>query len=244
MTQSNSQVYLIMEIIIQDTWSEPDDEELIEYVRNNFILHTKTQEQILVLTCENIYKYKCIFADTKIIQKILQDKYDVPICYPDCFTTIYGRKISLMMSDDLTNISKPIFVKPYTNDKDFESKIIKKDSDLESIKLKTKVFVSEICNFVNEYRIFIADKKIFAIVNSGIYFMDKSRPMDIPQDFINKIIELNIYDYIVVDIGFDTKTNKWLIVEVNPPISLDSYGLEIGKYVEFCIGFFNWIKNK
>ena len=56
--------------------------------------------------------------------------------------------------------------------------------------------------------------------------------------FITKLIELTNENFRCIDIGF---TNKWIIVEINHPYSLDDYEIPIENYMEFCINSFKKI---
>ena len=231
-----------MKIIVQDTWKEEDDLELLEYVKKNHELIILSEEDLLKIT--NINDYGCIFCDTAILQKIFKNIYNVFQCYPECFEKLYNRTIQTINSNELYNLQKPFFVKPYSNDKTFEALIINTDDEIESIDKNITVYTSSMSNFINEYRIFVSNCKIYSIVDSGDFIMDNSVSMSIPKEFIDSVVELNIYDFCVIDIAFDKLINKWSVVEVNPPFSLSSYDLEIGKYFQFCADAYSYIINR
>lgn len=231
-----------MKIIIQDTWKEEDDLELLEYVKKNHELIILSKEDLLKIT--NINDYGCIFCDTAILQQIFFNIYNIFQCYPECFEKLYNRTIQTINSNELYNLQKPFFVKPYSNDKTFEALIINTDDEIESIDKNITVYTSSMSNFINEYRIFISNCKIYSIVDSGDFIMDNPVSMSIPTEFIDSIVELNIYDFCVIDIGYDKLINKWSVVEVNPPFSLSSYDLEIGKYFQFCVDAYSYIINR
>ena len=174
-----------MKIIIQDTWNEEDDLELLEYVKNNHELIILSEEQLLKIT--NVNDYDCIFCDSIIFQQIFKNIYNVYQCYPDCFEKLYNRNIQIINSNELTNLQKPFFVKPYSNDKTFDALIINTD-EIKSIEKNIKVYISPISNFINEYRIFVSNKEIYSIVYSGNFIMDNPVSMIITENFIDEII--------------------------------------------------------
>ena len=231
-----------MKIVIQDTWTEEDDLELLEYVEKNHELVTLSEEELLKIT--DVNEYGCIFCDSVILQQILKNIYTVNQCYPECFAKLYNRNIKVMNSNELYGLTKPFFVKPYSNDKTVDSSIINTNSDIDYIEKNIKVYTSSICNFINEYRIFVSNKEVYSIVDSSSFIMDNPVFMDCPKDFIEEIVTLNIYDFCVIDIGFDKLIKKWSVVEVNPPFSLSSYDLDIRKYFEYCVNAYSYITNK
>lgn len=53
---------------------------------------------------------------------------------------------------------------------------------------------------------------------------------------IQKLIDLTGDSYRCIDIGLVMKpTYKWMIVEINPPFSLDDHQIPLNNYMEFCI---------
>lgn len=227
-------------IIVQDTWKEDNDIELLEYINMNHELIILSEDELLEI--DNVDNYKCIFCDSDIFQQIFINIYKVYQCYPECFSKLYNRNIQVINSNELNRLQKPFFVKPYSNDKLFDGLIVNTEDEIESIAKNIKVYISSVSNFVNEYRIFIFNKKIYSIVDSSNFILHYSVSMPIPQDFINEITKVNIYDFCVIDIGYDKLIEKWSIVEVNPPFSLASYNLDISKYFEFCVNAYLYIK--
>lgn len=98
-----------------------------------------------------------------------------------------------------------------------------------------QLYVCDIVEFVNEFRLFIENKKLAGIVESTNFIVsyDKAKSIDPPQNFINELLKINPYDFCVIDIGM-MSNDKWAIVEIIPPFSLSSYNWEIGKYFDYC----------
>ena len=87
--------------VIQDTWDEEDDVELLDFVSNNKIT-TKylSDSEILNIRLSDI---NVLFCDTHIIQKMINPKY-IPNCYPDIFNSLYNRNIQKIQFKDLYDI--------------------------------------------------------------------------------------------------------------------------------------------
>jgi hypothetical protein len=240
-------------VIIQNTWSGDDDKDLLDYVKiKNMKVKFLSKEEILQLSVEEI---EVLFADTTIMQQIIKKKFTN--CYPTQFNELYLRNIEIMKVKDLKNLNKKCFVKPYNNDKSFESHIIRSENDvkflLDDIKKNNiledeNVFVCQLVNFVNEYRLFIANNKVCGIVNSTdvLIHKDKAKHFDPPSDFIDKILSINPYPFCVIDVGsIDKKTEyQWTIVEVNPPFALTSYDWNIENYFNYCKDAWNYFINE
>lgn len=226
-----------MKIVIQDTWNEPEDEELIEYCKKKYNTIILDEKSILKL---NFKLYDCIFADTTIIQT----QFKSPPTYPDCFKSFYKRKIEKQSIDTFLNSTDKKFIKPVNNDKLFDSFICnpKNEYDIQYLnknKKSNEIYVCEIVNFVNEYRLFILNNKLYGIQESSLYIL----PYNVIQskepsiEFINDILKHNIYPNCIIDVGM-LLNNEFCIVEVNPPFSLSSYDFPIEKYTDYCIKAF------
>ena len=235
-------------IVIQDTWTEEDDQELLEYCKKyNTIILSKTD--ILKLNVNNI---KVLFCATKIIQKLLTG-YIIPDTYEKCFFEFYKRNIELKTLNDCYNIKMPFFVKPSANDKSFNAMIINSKSDLKYLNsfmsLDNILYTSDIVKLKNEYRLFIGDKKLYGIANSSEYVTDfldletnytKYFNIAPPTEFINEILASNTTGFCIVDIGL-TNNGDWIVVEVNPPFSISSYDFPIDKYFNYCCDAWQYI---
>lgn len=109
------------------------------------------------------------------------------------------------------------------------------------------LYISDIVEFINEFRLFIGKNKIYGIVESTDILINSEKSVSIkpPEDFLNKVLQNNTFDFCVIDIGiidFDG-IYKWSIVEVNPPFALSSYDWPIENYYNYCKDAFNYIKN-
>jgi len=233
--------------IIQTSWQTDDDGlAVLNYFKNNKIaFQILTKDSILKLKPRKI---KSIFADTDVIQTLLSEylkiKKTIPT-YPKCFESLYKREIKALPWKDCSKLKLPYFVKPYTNDKLFEAVVIKNKWDYmyvdDHLQTNTLVYYSPVVKFLNEFRVFIGNNKIYAVVESTKFVLNNndiskevsSKP---PKEFLNQILTQNNLGYCVVDIALkEVAQNKpeWCVVEVNPPYAISGYGLEIETYIQY-----------
>ena len=147
--------------------------------------------------------------------------------------------------------NKPYFVKPVINNKRFTGFVINNDNDNYSIyrlacydtgndmESSMDIYVCDPVNFVNEYRLFIGNNKIYGITESSKYLLDSIKIKSVmpEESFIKEILgRLEKYEpniFCVIDIGM-LDNGQWVIVEANPPFSLNNYDFPIDKYYEYC----------
>ena len=140
-----------MTIIIQDTWNEEDDQELLDYLKKSTSAYKAlNRESILAL---NPLAIEVLFASTGIVQTILPNA-EVPNTYPDCFNSLYHRNIRKIKLCECVNLTFPFFVKPYDNDKSFMAIVVRDKNDLTYLMSQSAehVYVSNVVEFVNEYK--------------------------------------------------------------------------------------------
>lgn len=230
-----------MKIVIQDTWREFEDLELIAYCRKNHELCIKSETDIQVED-----QHDCIFADTSVIQE--KYGFEPPATYPDCFSTLYHRDIRKIKASDFLALEKPMFVKPASNNKTFDGLVLnpKNKYDVAYLQKKTDsyIFACEVVDFVNEYRLFVLENEIHGIVESSFFVLphDKVRSKQPPQNFLNEIMKNNKIATCVIDVGMKSD-GEFCVVEVNPPFALSSYEYPIDLYFDYCVKAFSSICN-
>ena len=245
-----------MIFILEDTWtyetnynaiisnSEADD--IINYAKINNI-------ECKILSVRELYEYdsndflKCIFfCNTDIVQYHLFkiNRMDlVPNTYDIRFAELFNRHIETMSLAEFDKKYKGIkkFIKPYDNNKDFDGRLISNILDFESYgipipDLDKQIYCADPIIFLSEVRLLIGNNQLYGhghICKNRIdNYLDNKQ-------FIQQIINLSNGDYLCVDIGFvfDDKLNKfhWIIIEINPPFSLDDYDIRFDDYIRFCI---------
>lgn len=224
--------------IIQDTWNETDDQDLLSFLSNPVRLSA-----LEILKITDFSTIKVIFADTTIMFSLLKQTFDN---YPIELNKFYHRNINVYDLPETKSIPYPYFAKPFSNDKSFEAHIIRNDKDYDYFisEASGQVYVSELVEFVNEYRLFIGDNKIVGCVESSDFLIDPRiiKRCFPPSDFLNDILRFNPYNYCIIDVGMFNDT--WSIVEVNPPYSITSYGLDIELYYAYCRDAFTYLKSQ
>ena len=179
----------------------------------------------------------------------------VPDCYPLEFETLYNRHIRKIKLENLNEIQKPYFVKPFENNKSFDArKIYNNDNheyllqDLVELNFTQEdfLYVCDIVEFINEFRLFIGNQKIYGIIESTDILINSKKSVSIkpPQEFLDKVLQLNTFDFCVIDVGIINfnGSHVWSIVEVNPPFALSSYEWPIEDYYKYCKDAFNYLK--
>ena len=238
--------------VIQDTWNEEDDIELLNYVADKN-LKTKFLSENEILNT-NISDIDVLFCDTDIIQKKIKSEL-VPDCYPLQFEALYNRDIQKIKLKNLNYIQKPYFIKPYENNKSFDARRIYNNDnqeyllqDLSELNFKENdyLYVCAVVEFINEFRLFIGNGKIYGIVDSTDILINSKKYVSIkpPQDFLDKVLQLNTFNFCVIDVGIInfSGSHVWSIVEVNPPFALSSYDWPIDSYYKYCKDAFNFLK--
>ena len=238
-------------IVIQDTWNEEDDVDLLDYVSNKN-LKTKYLSEDEILNTD-ISSMNVLFCDTDIIQKKIKSKF-IPTCYPNEFSSLYNRNIKKIKFKELESIKKPFFIKPFQNDKSFDARKIYNNNYNYLVQDLTELnfidddyfYVCDIVEFINEYRLFIGNSKIYGIVESTDILIDSKKAVYInpPKEFLDKILELNTFNFCVIDVGIINLNGEhvWSIVEVNPPFSISSYDWNIDSYFNYCKDAFQYLK--
>ena len=237
--------------VIQDTWNEDEDIDLLDYISNKK-LNAKYLSENEILNTDNSF-INVLFCDTDIIQKKIEPIF-VPNCYPCEFNSLYNRNIKKIKFKELDAVQKPFFIKPFENDKSFDARKVYDNNynyliqDLKELNFLDDdyFYVCDIVEFINEYRLFIGNSKIYGIAESTDILINSKKAVSInpPKEFLDKILELNTFNFCVIDVGIINLNGKhiWSIVEVNPPFALSSYDWDIDSYFNYCKDAFHYLK--
>lgn len=228
-------------VVIQNSWTEEDDIELIEYIQSAYPSQYKVMNEMEILS-SSPDEMIGLFCDTDVVQRLLQTRYKAPDTYSKSFETLYNRKISKLSFAACYDHPKPFFIKPYDNNKAFYARIIERVSQLDSLKEELNdddyVYVCDVVKFMNEYRVFMGPDKVYGVVNSSKFVLPSNDApeyhIEPPSEFIHGLIEQNKEGYCVVDVGM-LQNGTWAVVEVNPPFALSSYDWPISEYVTYCL---------
>lgn len=153
-----------------------------------------------------------------------------PMTYPDCFLKgdtewWFGRRIQeVTLKHALENIPRPFFIKPKTL-KQFAATVIDKQeihSFASSIDPEEIVYVSDIVDFISEWRVYVLDGKAVGCCNYNGDFL--KYPGQLTIGLAIKEYK-NAPRFYSLDVGILATTNRTHIVECNGPYSLGNYGL-------------------
>lgn len=155
--------------------------------------------------------------------------------YPEQLKKYLGRSIELTTFGEL-DMNFPYFVKPATDVKLFTGDVVDKPTHLEYLekfdncKSDTKLYKSELVEFVTEYRVSVSQGKIYGMKHykgDWMKFIDPLVIDNMIKDFTDCPSAFSL------DVGL-TDDGRTLLVEVNDYWALGSYGLEGKDYALLC----------
>ena len=221
-------------ILIEDTWNiDGEANDIIKWCTDHqYDYRIMTQDELRSIS-DLEFKNSIYFCHTDIVR---EHNIPFPDTYEDKYKSFMKRKINTMRFDefDFDNIPFPIFIKPIGNDKSFDGTIVSNEDQyatdviLNTYPKPVYIYTSEVIKFVSEYRLLIGNKKLYG---RGRMI---GKVMKLDNSFINELIEITD-TYRCIDIGYSNEMNTWMVVEINPPFSLDDYEIDIDSYMNFCI---------
>ncbi len=245
-----------MLFLLENTWTiDGEADDIIDFCKkNNYECKILNVQQLYELNSiyflNNVY-----FCNTDIVQYHLEQinkKYLVPNTYDIRFNKFYNRIIETLTLNEFASKYNSIekFIKPYDNNKDFDGRVICNINDFESYGVKIpnlnqKIYCCDPIKIISEVRLLIGNNKLY-----GHGHICKNRISNYIEDkiFIEELIKASNYDYLCIDIGyvFDEKNKvfKWIVIEINPPFSLDDHEINFQDYMYFCIDACNYLNKK
>lgn len=235
-------------ILLEDTWTlDGEADDIIQFSIDNKIEYKILSVDELINLNSKYFLKNSYFCNTDIVQLHLENlnkSYLVPDTYDDKFKTFYDREIEKMTISEFINKYNGItrFIKPVKNNKEFDGRVIDKITDFELYGVKiptesTEIYCCQPIIFLSEVRLLIGNGKLYG--HGHICKNEIENYINEIQTFVNDIIKASDNNYYCIDIGyiFDKKTKlfKWIIIEINPPFSLDDHKIPIDDYMNFCI---------
>jgi len=245
-------------VILEDTW-EADD------VKNWCASKNISCEELSVDTLEAIdavaFVNSTYMCNTKLVQEKLQEarlQHKVPSTYPVQLRPLLHRNVEEKLLGDISSSNLPSFIKPVSNDKCFDGRVIEDQDSLsrlmeEARDIHCPVWTSDKVSFLVEYRLFIGCGNVYGC--GRIQGCSDAVP---PASFVNELLACCGSDvYWAVDVGLMTRVHDdsyhsdagkreapscWAVVEVNPPFSLDDHGLDIDSYCQYCQDACEWMR--
>jgi len=230
-------------IFVESINGSPHDFDLfaISAIKELKIPHSIITQKDIYRRRLNISKRTPVFGCVKtVISAIKQAKGDYSFnTYPqvaDQFLNRVVRKTSLSKSILMVESGMQVFCKPFDKTKAFTGRVMRCDDDLYEVKhlsKNTPVWVAPPVHIASEWRLFLLDGTILGLRHyDGI----TNKP---DKEFVDQIVESFAGSNLktcAVDIGIIE--GGWFVIEVNPPYSVDPYGLDPKKYVELlCCGW-------
>lgn len=223
----------MISVLLEDSWDAGD---IVQYCQQHRMgCRVMSPADLLALhTAEFI---KCVpFCSTDIVRHHLIASgrgMVVPDTYEDVYKLHFHRDIALIPFSDVKPGS---FVKPAANDKSFDGQVFYNNESFlgPAPDAQTLVYNCEAMKVISEYRLLIGGRRLY-----GKGFVSGVRMDDglLPSSMIGDLVALTT-SFRCVDIGFvklATGTLRWVVVEVNPPFSLDDHTISLNDYMAFCI---------
>jgi len=217
-------------VLLEDSW-EADD--IVRYCQQHQMdCRVMSPADLLALDTTEFMKH-VPFCSTDIVRHHLTASgRRVPDTYEDVYAAHFHRAINTIPFGDVKPGS---FVKPTTNDKSFDGQVFY-DSDCFLGPLpsaQTLVYNCEAMKIISEYRLLIGERRLY-----GKGFVSGARMDDLlPSGMIGELVALTA-SFRCVDIGFvklAAGTLRWVVIEINPPFSLDDHAIPLDDYMKFCI---------
>ena len=234
-----------MRFLIEEEW-EADD--IISYCQSNhYEYKVLSQDEIAQLPHEEFMTY-IPFCNTLSVQKNLRAvglERLIPDTYCERFDKLYHRTITKIHSNDLSSIPFPYFVKSAGNNKVIDGTVINDENDVSDMWTTNDVtasddldlYVCDIVKFASEYRLLVGNNTVY-----GCGFQKENSNTNIPSYFIDEILTMSEGGFYCIDVGHITDGDRWAIVEINPPFSLDDCGIALNDYMQYAIDF--WVHTK
>lgn len=214
-----------MNILIDKSWVEEGDaDDIIEYYKNDNVV-IMDGSLIKQMTREEFITY-IFFVPTTIVYTFFNNCIDT---YDDRFSKFFNRDIKKMNIKDINTF--PIFLKPIGNIKQFDGTVFnyKYQVDLCIPKNQTFVYTSNVVKITNTIRLLIGNKKLYGYSKEYPYSTCIDNIID--WNFINDIKSIT-NEFMAIDIGLINE--KWSVIEINPPYSIDSWEISLPDYFLFC----------
>lgn len=226
-------------ILLEDSWHAQD---IVDYCSRNAIRCDVMSADALRKMNSTEFLQCAYFCNTATVQHHLRavGREDlVPDTYEHAYSQFYNRSFSKSMFKDVDLSSGPKFVKPAENSKLFDGKVVQSLSDFDERPPEDCIVYSTTpVQFAAEYRLLIGNGKLYGCGHVRGARVDK----DGLSEMANKIIATTAgANFRCVDVGLLADIKKLIVVEINPPFSLEDYAIPLSAYMSFCIDACAWL---
>ena len=236
-------------IYLEDSWFEDADDIILYAKKNNYILIKKTYQELLDFNSLTFFDNLCL-CNTEIIQhhlKKLGKTNIIPDTYESNYEQFFCRNIEKMPFGEFKNkyLGATKFIKPSGNNKSFDGRLVKDLSDFTDFCIDIpdddlEIYVIDPIKIISEVRLLIGNNKLY-----GHGFISSQNDISyLTSNIIKNLIVFTGEKFRCIDIGLVeiNNTKKWIVIEVNPPFSLNNYDIDLDNYFNFCIDSFIYIK--
>lgn len=230
-------------VLLEDSWQAQD---IVDYCAQNAIRCDVVSANVLKQMKARDFLKQTYFCSTEIVQQHLQTvghEDFVPDTYEKAYDQFFCRPILRSTLKEVDFTGGPRFVKPVGNCKEFEGTVIASLSDfIVCPSLFCDVYNTAPIYFVSEYRLLIGNGRLYGLghmCKALVEQMDACAADGLDQ-IAQELVIATGNGFRCIDVGLAEKTMsassaKWIVVEINPPFSLDDYGIPLPQYMSFCI---------
>jgi hypothetical protein len=221
-------------------------------------IQIKTSDELINMPSRQILN-GIIFAETSIIQTHIKAEFPpekakliIPNTYERDFTPFFKREINIITLDTLRDKylanDESRFIKPLGNNKLFDGQVIDDFADLDKLLSNvselsptTRVYSSPVIDIQGEIRLLIGAGRLYG--RGQISIADPPNQDYLAHGgFLERLIRTSAGRFLCVDIGWVPELGSWIVVEINPPFSLEDYDIPLVDYLEFTEDVFQWIR--
>ena len=249
-------------VLLEDTW-EADD------IKDECSRVSITCRELSVGDIEEVnaieFSKSTFMCNTELTQRKLREAgllNKVPSTYPNSLQNLLKRSVKQRILKTISVSDLPIFIKPVSNDKSFDGRVVQDMPGLASLREEAGdgeclVWVAEKVCFLVEHRLFVGGGELYG--TGRIQGKGDAVP---PESFVREVLACCGVDvFWAVDVGLMTplpgtgeggggnrgqeegsEEECWAVVEVNPPFALDDHGLAIEPYCRYCRDACAWLR--
>ena len=242
-------------LYLEDSWTENGDGEYII----NYCALPESQWQLQIISRNELKRMPTrdffrgvVLAQAHIIQShlVLLNRQDlIPDTYDSAFQPWLKRHIEIIsiqqLWDKYISVERPRFIKPVGIVKLFEGQVLDDGDDLtnllvrhQDVTLETKVYSCRTIDIDGELRLLIGAGRLYGV---GQISIAPPPNQDWRPVFLDQLITAVGGRFLCVDIGWVAELG-WVVVEINPPYSLDEYDIPLVDYLQFMTDAFGWLR--
>jgi len=262
------------QVLLEDTWEADDVKE--ECGRLGAPCRELSVEELEAISAAellaSVYMCSTELCQRKLREVLSEEQFAsrVPATYPEPLRPLLRRRVEATKLGAVTEGRLPLFVKPATNDKSFDGRVVRNKEGLERLLEEAAeecggrdgigeldVLAAEVVTVLSEHRLFVGGGQLYGEgqIREDTTAMARLTAEErqallggggVPASFVGEVLALCGGEvFWAVDVGLLARADgelQWGVVEVNPPFALDDHGLAIEPYVRYCMDACAWIR--